>query len=277
MNNSLWYDPDLFRLWMYCLMKASHKERNVLVEKQEVILNPGEFVTGRFSLHSEFNQGIPPRKQIKETTLWSWLKKLQAMGNIDIKSYNKYSVISIVHWCDYQETLTTEPQQNDSKLTPEQQQIDNGLTTESQQTDTNKNVNNVNNVKHEKNDKNKNPSRPKRVYDEQSVHYKLAFRLYQNILNNNPEYKQPNLQNWANDVRLMMEADNRTEEQIVYLMDWCQNDSFWKSNILSTSKLREKFDQLVIRVKEDIGKKNQSIRKEVPRAYQSLQDWADEE
>lgn len=123
----------------------------------------------------------------------------------------------------------------------------------------------------------KSSSSPKRVYDEQSNHYQLAFRLYQNILINHPDYKEPNLQSWANDVRLMMEQDKRSEEQISYLMDWVQNDSFWKSNILSVSKLREKFDQLVIRVKEDINKQNKSNKKEIPRAYQSLQDWADEE
>jgi hypothetical protein len=279
MSNPIWYDPDLFRLWMYCLMKASHKDRKILVEKQEINLCPGQFITGRFSLYQEFNQGIPPRKQIKDTTLWSWLKKLQTMGNIDIKSFNKYSVITIVNWQSYQETLTTEPQQIDSKLTAEQQQNDNRLTTEPQQIDTNKNVNNVKNVKNEKNEKNvnKKDSSPKQVYDEQSIHYKLALKLYENILVNNSDYKKPNLQTWANDVRLMMERDNRTEEQIVYLMDWVQNDSFWKSNILSVSKLREKFDQLVMRVKESINKQNKVVEKQVPRAYQSLQDWADED
>ena len=123
---------------------------------------------------------------------------------------------------------------------------------------------------------NKRSSR-KRVYDEDSVYYQLALRLYKKILENNPEHKKPNLQNWANDVRLMIERDNRTEEQIAYLIDWVQNDSFWKSNILSIKKLREKYDQLVIRVKEDIKRQNkQSIKKEMPRAYQSLQDWAEE-
>jgi hypothetical protein len=119
-------------------------------------------------------------------------------------------------------------------------------------------------------------SSPKQVYDEQSIPYRLAFRLYENILSNNPDYKQPNLQSWANDVRLMIERDNRTEDQITYLMDWCQNHSFWKSNILSPSKLREKFDQLIMRVKEDIKKQNKQQEKEIPRAYQSLQEWADE-
>jgi hypothetical protein len=127
------------------------------------------------------------------------------------------------------------------------------------------------------NKKKEKPSSPKQVYDEGSIPYQLALRLFKNILNNNPDYKEPNLQNWANDVRLMMKQDKRTEEQISYLMDWVQNDSFWKTNILSVSKLREKFDQLVMKVKEDINKKNTSTEKQMPRAYKSLQDWADGE
>lgn len=130
--------------------------------------------------------------------------------------------------------------------------------------------------KEKKSKGNKRTTSPKQVYNEDSIHYKLALRLYQNILANNPDYKEPNLQNWANDVRLMIERDQRTEEQITYLMDWVQNDSFWKTNILSVSKLREKFDQLAMRVKEDIKKKNKTVEPQMPRAYQSLQDWADE-
>lgn len=128
----------------------------------------------------------------------------------------------------------------------------------------------------EKKSKGSNDSSPKQVYDEDSIHYRLALRLYQNILENNPDHKEPNLQSWANDVRLMMDRDKRTEDQISYLMDWVQNDSFWKTNILSVSKLREKYDQLVIRVKQDIQKQNKQVVNLKPKAYQSLEDWADE-
>ncbi|MGG3734482.1 helix-turn-helix domain-containing protein [Heyndrickxia coagulans] len=94
----------------------------------------------------------------------------------------------------------------------------------------------------------------KQVYDESSVYFRLANRLYERILENNPNHKKPNLQKWANDVRLMMERDKRTEKQITYLIDWCQNDNFWKANILSTGKLREKFDQLIMQVKSKVEK-----------------------
>jgi len=97
---------------------------------------------------------------------------------------------------------------------------------------------------------NKKNSR-KRVYDESSIHFILAKRLYDRILENNPNHKKPNLQNWANDIRLMMERDKRTQKQIEYVIDWCQQNNFWKSNILSVAKLREKFDQLVIQIKSN--------------------------
>lgn len=99
----------------------------------------------------------------------------------------------------------------------------------------------------------KKKNSPKQVYDESSIPFQLANRLFTKILENNPNHKKPNLQKWADDMRLMMERDGRTEEQIIYLIDWCQQDSFWKSNILSASKLREKFDQLTIQVKSRKG------------------------
>jgi hypothetical protein len=49
---------------------------------------------------------------------------------------------------------------------------------------------------------------------------------------------------WRNSARLMMTRDERTEEQIHAAIDWCQDDEFWRVNILSVPKLREKFDQL---------------------------------
>jgi hypothetical protein len=101
-----------------------------------------------------------------------------------------------------------------------------------------------------------NSSSPKQVYDEDSIFLKLANQLYQKILENNPNHKKPNFQKWADDIRLMMERDNRTKEQISYLIDWCQSDSFWKVNILSPAKLREKFDQLALKVKSLKGGNN---------------------
>lgn len=77
----------------------------------------------------------------------------------------------------------------------------------------------------------------------------LATLLRDKILSNIPTFKEPNLPMWAKEVRLMRERDNRTEEQIRYMINWCQKDHFWQANILSTRKLRDKFDTMVAQVK----------------------------
>lgn len=94
----------------------------------------------------------------------------------------------------------------------------------------------------------------KRVYDESSVHYQLAYKLYQKILADDPSFKQPNMHTWADSIRLMMEQDARTVEQIEYLIDWSQANAFWKSNILSTKKLREKATTLIRQIKAEKAK-----------------------
>lgn len=45
-------------------------------------------------------------------------------------------------------------------------------------------------------------------------------------------------------MRLMLDRDGHTADQIERAIHWCQDDEFWRSNILSASKLREKYDQL---------------------------------
>lgn len=57
--------------------------------------------------------------------------------------------------------------------------------------------------------------------------------------------KRPNItQKWRTEARLLIDRDGRTVEQVIKAIDWCQEDEFWKGNILSMPTLREKYDQL---------------------------------
>jgi hypothetical protein len=112
----------------------------------------------------------------------------------------------------------------------------------------------------------------------QTCDMEMAQQLFSLILENHENAKKPDFDKWADDFRLMRERDKRTEEQLRYLIDWSQSNDFWKGNILSPAKLRKHFDSLAIKVKEEIKKKNKTAQMQdsKPRAYQSLQDWADE-
>ncbi|BAR82264.1 N-terminal phage replisome organizer [Bacillus thuringiensis serovar tolworthi] len=89
-----------------------------------------------------------------------------------------------------------------------------------------------------------------------------AKLLFQLMLENNENCKEPNLESWANEMRLMRERDKRTEEHIQYVIKWSQRDSFWKTNILSPSKLRKQFDQLIVRIKEEKEKEKKKEAKQ---------------
>lgn len=49
---------------------------------------------------------------------------------------------------------------------------------------------------------------------------------------------------WRDSARLMLDRDGLTEREVLGAIDWCQADEFWRANILSLPKLREKYDQL---------------------------------
>lgn len=49
---------------------------------------------------------------------------------------------------------------------------------------------------------------------------------------------------WHDAARLMLDRDGRTEAEVHAAIDWCQDDEFWRSNVLSMPKLREKYDVL---------------------------------
>jgi len=76
-----------------------------------------------------------------------------------------------------------------------------------------------------------------------------AKKLKSLMLQNNPKAKIPkSLDDWANGVRLMVEQDKRTLEEIDKVIEWSQKDDFWKTNILSMGKLRKQFDQLTMKM-----------------------------
>ncbi|QMP84096.1 helix-turn-helix domain-containing protein [Streptomyces phage Alderaan] len=67
----------------------------------------------------------------------------------------------------------------------------------------------------------------------------LADRIVQNGSN------RPNItKGWRDAARLMLDKDGRTEEQVHGAIDWCQDSDFWRSNVMSMPKLRDKYDTL---------------------------------
>jgi hypothetical protein len=82
----------------------------------------------------------------------------------------------------------------------------------------------------------------------------VAEIIFDGICRLNPNHKKPNLESWANSIRLMRESDKRNHAEIRELFDWANHHYFWAKNILSPDKLREKFDTLVIQRNQELSR-----------------------
>jgi hypothetical protein len=119
LDNPIFQNEKILKVFIWCLLKASYTEHEQLVGLQKVILHPGQFVYGRLKASEEL--------KIKPSTcndIITWLKREQI---IDIKTNNKFSLITIVNWDLYQ----VDEEESDSKT-------DNKPTTNRQQSNTNK-------------------------------------------------------------------------------------------------------------------------------------------
>jgi biotin operon repressor len=119
-----WYtDSNTMRLFIHCLIKANWKEK----EWMGTTIKRGSFITSGDKLSDQLNLS---RKQIITS-----LKKLKQTGEIITKGHNKYTLVTIIKYDDYQKINKEEGQQRDNKGT-----------TKAQQRDTTNNNNNNNNT-----------------------------------------------------------------------------------------------------------------------------------
>ncbi len=83
----------------------------------------------------------------------------------------------------------------------------------------------------------------------------IAEHLFARIKENDSKMNQPNLENWATHIDRLIRLDNRSPEDIRRVIDWCQSDDFWRSNILCTEKLRKQFQALWLQMNSNGGRK----------------------
>lgn len=125
------------KIWIWCLCRATWKERYVPFKtnrgEKVIKLLPGQFIFGRYKAEEELG--------IDGSTIYKWIQKFASsdFGMIEIESNNKYSIITICKWNDYQV-------EHKKKVTAKEQHSNSGVTTEEQHSNTNNKVNTVYNV-----------------------------------------------------------------------------------------------------------------------------------
>lgn len=102
------------------------------------------------------------------------------------------------------------------------------------------------------------------IYDIESIeckHTLLALHIWKDVNDLRPNNKttlNAKVESWSEPIRLMVEQDERTHDEIWALWKKVRADDFWRTNILSTAKLRQKFDQLAIKFQSN-GKNHEQF------------------
>ena len=114
LDKPIFQNEKLLKIWVWCLLKASHHHREYSIGLRKIVLKQGQFITGRFAAAEELN--------MNPSTVWKYLKKLQDNKSLDIKSNNKFSIVTIVNWEFYQVEKFKNDSKSDSKITTKEQQ-----------------------------------------------------------------------------------------------------------------------------------------------------------
>lgn len=94
LDNPISKKPAWSWLWVVLLLKVNHENKKTIWNGKDTEIKSGQFITGRKILSEE--TGIP------ETTIERILKYLENGHQIGQQKYNKYRLITILKWKEYQ-------------------------------------------------------------------------------------------------------------------------------------------------------------------------------
>ena len=194
---------------------------------------------------------------------------------ISIVSNNQYSIITVNKYNEYQDSesykVATKEQPSNNQVTAEEQPR-NTTNTLKQDNKDNKD-NNINNSL-------LSEIKISDVEISQVIYFEIALAYQKLFIKNLKEKNAPaanqekaKYKAYVDPIRLMMTVDKVTKEQLtkVYKYLGSIEGEFWKSNILSTSKLREKFQQLLLKSQEN-GKSKLTDKAEFIKLTNEIRD-----
>jgi len=110
-QSAVFDNPKLLKVWIWILLKATHKERQQIVGRRTVTLQPGQFIFGRYAAAEELD--------MSPSTVRDYMQLLAEMGNITLQPDTKYTLVTVDNWAFYQ----SDEDFPDTKKTSNQQQI----------------------------------------------------------------------------------------------------------------------------------------------------------
>ncbi len=123
LDSAVFQDAEVLKVWIWLLCNVAFEQHDTICYGKVIHLKQGQIATGR--------KKIAQCTDLNENKVYRALTTIKSLGNIEIKSTNKYSIITVVNWDKYQDEngkRTSSEQQTNSKTTTEEQQDNNKRT-----------------------------------------------------------------------------------------------------------------------------------------------------
>jgi hypothetical protein len=115
MSKGYYRDSEYIHLWVHLLMKASYQNRELFFNGKIQLLKPGQFITGRNSLVNETG--------INRSKIERILKCFKNEQQIEQQTFNKFRIITICNWNEYQYGEQENEQQVSNECAASEQQV----------------------------------------------------------------------------------------------------------------------------------------------------------
>jgi hypothetical protein len=144
-NERVFQDPHLWQLYCYLVFRARHQPGAVSLavgrNTTTKWLDVGQVIVGRDALAEALN--------VKPTTVWDRLLRLEKLGMVSVDSDNHKSVVSVIN---FQGSQYVEPVDIDKQVTTNKQPVGKRSSSKRQPGDTNRECKNEKNQKNQKNE-----------------------------------------------------------------------------------------------------------------------------
>lgn len=242
-----WLKPEKpfskFEAWVDLIKSANHSPNKVLLKGQMFDIQRGQQARSMVTLANNWGWS---RAKVKR-----FLNLLIAEGKIVQQTNPVTSIITICNYSEKQNNRAADSAANG--------------TTENHQTNIKQNINN--NVNNENNE---NISAPASFTPDDM---KCADYIFQKMRGIDSNFKVNNLDDWANEVRLIREVDNRDHKEICSIFNYSQSSDHYKKFIITPKALRVHFSEIVIQSK---AIKSAEAKLILPRIDFAFLDWCEE-
>jgi hypothetical protein len=217
-DSQIFQNEKALKIWIWILIRANHKENTVMFGRQKILIHKGEFIMGLNKASEHLN--------LAKSTIHFWVNYLKDLGKVELKKTNKYTIIKINNWEDYQETETqTELQKNSKKTLKE----------------TNKNDKDI-----IKNDK-------EVIVSEQSSQIQEIFKIFYETINRNINFGNKTQRKAVEDM-IRLQGFERVKKVAEFA---CQIHGQQYAPVITTPlQLRDKWSQLEAWGKTQVEKSN---------------------